>query len=197
MADPSDRSTAPKPAPAKSSSPGAADTGRRDLLGTVALGCAGSAAALAVWPLAAGALSIEEGGEGGGDEAAGGARAQYLDVAAESDVRPGSPLLVPLRAAMRDGWAAAVRDLGGVWLIRTPGGIAALSAACPHLGCGIQEAPKGFLCPCHESRFDGMGNHSTGPSARGLDPLPVKVERGRVLVQALRFEPGGKTRRVL
>ena len=195
MADPNERARTPKPAGSKvSSSPGTpVDQGRRDLLGAVALGCAGGAAALAVWPVAAGALSIEEEDEGG----EGGGRAPYLDVAAESDVRSGSPLLVSLRAAARDGWTVAVRDLGGVWLIRTPGGISALSAACPHLGCGIQEAPKGFLCPCHESRFDGMGNHSTGPSPRGLDPLPVKVEHGRVLVQALRFEPGGKTRRVL
>ena len=194
MADPSDRSTALEPFASKAPSPGApVDAGRRELLASAALGCAGGAAALAVWPLAAGALSIEEGDEGSG----GGAQAPYLDVAAESDVRAGSPLLVPLRAAMRDGWSAVVRDLGGVWLLRTPGGIAALSAACPHLGCGIQEAPKGFSCPCHESRFDGLGNHSTGPSPRGLDPLPVRVERGRVLVQALRFEPGGKTRRAL
>ena len=180
MDDSDGRRAAPsQPAPADS---------RRDLLQTAAVSCAGGAAALALWPLAT-TLSVDA------DETTSG-EAPFVDAGAESDVRAGSPLLVPLRAQARDGWSASERDLGAAFLLRSGAGIIALSAACPHLGCAVQESKDGFLCPCHDSRFDGAGRPMHGPSPRGLDPLPVRVEKGRVLVQALRFEAGGKQRKV-
>jgi menaquinol-cytochrome c reductase iron-sulfur subunit len=160
---------------------------RRALLQTAAASCAGGSALLSLWPLGA-ALAPDADGPAG--------EAPFLDAGSEADVREGAPVLVPLRAIARDGWSSGAHDLGAVFLLRTPRGLTALSAACPHLGCAVQEAKGGFTCPCHDSRFDEAGRPLHGPSPRALDPLPVRIEKGRVLVQALRFEPGAKARKV-
>jgi Rieske Fe-S protein len=110
----------------------------------------------------------------------------------------GTPLRVPLvAAAQRDAWTT-VRDvpLGAAWLQKRGEQILALSAVCPHLGCAVawSGAAKAFQCPCHESAFAADGARLSGPAERGLDPLPLVVENGRIKVTWLRFRPGGAER---
>jgi Rieske Fe-S protein len=176
--DEADDRRAPPPAP----------DSRREVLQTAAVACGGGAAVLALWPLAA--TLVPDGDEGAPGEA------PFVDAGDAADVRPGAPLLVPLRLQARDGWSSAMQDLGAAFLLRTASGITALSAACPHLGCAVVEGGGGFFCPCHDSRFDAAGKPLHGPSPRALDPLPVRLEKGRVLVQALRYESGGKKGKV-
>lgn len=46
----------------------------------------------------------------------------------------------------------------------------AFSAVCPHLGCIVQwnADEKSFDCPCHGSRFDGLGHVLNGPANTNL-----------------------------
>ena len=159
---------------------------RRKLLGGLAGGAGAAAAAAASWPFAAALVETDAGAE-----------PPWVDVGSERELRTDAPLQAALRAPVRDGFFTIVQDLGSVFLRRGPGGEAiALSATCPHLGCGVAwDGKGGFACPCHDSRFAADGNALSGPSPRGLDPLPVRVENGRVLVQALRFATGSKARR--
>ena len=166
--------------------------GRRKLLGALAAATGAGAAALATWPLAAALLAGGDGEAGPGDPAD---LAPFVDVAAEAEVRADFPLRATLRAAVRDGWLTTLRDLGTVFLVREAKSIVAFSGTCPHLGCAVDRAGRGFSCPCHDSRFDAQGAVLSGPAPRGLDPLPVRLEAGRVLVQALRFVPGIAARR--
>ena len=67
--------------------------------------------------------------------------------------------------------------VGSAWLRRDDQGkVIALSAQCPHLGCsiGYDGDGKRFRCPCHKSAFKPSGERESGPSRRGLDPLPVE-----------------------
>ncbi len=94
-----------------------------------------------------------------------------------------------------DAWTAASNVLlGAAWIRRTAGSLEAFSAVCPHLGCAIASTGAEFRCPCHDSRFAVTGARLTGPSERGLDPLPVQVVEGRLQLTWLRFRPGGATR---
>ena len=60
-----------------------------------------------------------------------------------------------------------------------------LSAICPHEGCEVvwEQGMNRFSCPCHESYFAADGSRISGPSPRGLDPLPMRVQDGKLQVQ--------------
>jgi cytochrome b6-f complex iron-sulfur subunit len=71
------------------------------------------------------------------------------------------------------------------FLIRmADGGFLALSLTCSHLGCSVlwEEEKKQFICPCHSSAFDEMGNVINSPAPRPLDYFPVSINSGKVLV---------------
>ncbi|HUS33327.1 MAG TPA: ubiquinol-cytochrome c reductase iron-sulfur subunit [Kofleriaceae bacterium] len=92
---------------------------------------------------------------------------------------------------VRDGWTTARNIVLGAAYIRatsTPDQFEALSGVCPHLGCAVGWEGKSFLCPCHDSKFAADGAKQTGPSLRGLDPLPIKVENGRLRLTWVRYK---------
>lgn len=163
--------------------------GRREALEAAAVVCGCGVAALAVWPLAAAV--------GGGSDAA--RDAPWVDVAAAAGLREGEPLKAFARAMKRDGWSVAEHDLGAVWIVRRGASVIAFSAVCPHLGCLVDKRRDGpgFSCPCHDSGFGADGARLSGPAPRGLDPLPVSIEKGRVLVQVIEFAPGSAERRAV
>jgi len=75
------------------------------------------------------------------------------------------------------------------FLIRTSdGGFLALSIICSHLGCSVlwNEEENQFICPCHSSAFDNLGNVINSPAPRALDYFPVVIEEGKVKVDLSR-----------
>jgi cytochrome b6-f complex iron-sulfur subunit len=70
-----------------------------------------------------------------------------------------------------------------LYLIReSDGGFLALSLTCPHLGCSVlwNETKKQFICPCHSSSFDRVGNVLGSPAPRPLDFFPIIIQEGKV-----------------
>lgn len=64
------------------------------------------------------------------------------------------------------------------WVRHEAGGLTALDAVCPHMGCLVQQpetAVPGFQCPCHGSQFGADGALVHGPAERPLRPLTVRV----------------------
>ena len=66
------------------------------------------------------------------------------------------------------------------------GGFLAISRRCTHLGCAVTwgGAQKQFLCPCHASVFDGIGNVLKPPASRALDLYSISFERKMVMIDA-------------
>jgi cytochrome b6-f complex iron-sulfur subunit len=64
------------------------------------------------------------------------------------------------------------------------GGFLALSLTCSHLGCSVlwEEEKKQFICPCHSSAFDKLGNVIKSPAPRALDYFPVSIKAGKVMI---------------
>jgi Rieske Fe-S protein len=93
----------------------------------------------------------------------------------------------------RDAWSKAEKvPLGSAWVSRgADGKLRALSATCPHLGCSVDydATAKQYRCPCHTSAFSAeSGERLAGPAKRGMDPLDVTVEDGKVMVRWARFK---------
>ena len=111
-----------------------------------------------------------------------------------------TPRRVILKEDVQDAWLKrAGVPVGSVLVQRTAAdAFKVLSAVCPHLGCSVayQEAKKGFLCPCHNSRFDVAGERvepsdgSSNPAPRGLDPLEWRLQDGQLQVRWVRYKTG-------
>ena len=62
--------------------------------------------------------------------------------------------------------------------------VIALSAVCTHVRCilAYDRARRGFVCPCHDGRFDLAGNVLSGPPPKALPTYAVSVRAGEVFV---------------
>jgi cytochrome b6-f complex iron-sulfur subunit len=62
--------------------------------------------------------------------------------------------------------------------------VVAMSAICTHVRCilGYDRASRGFVCPCHDGRFDLAGNVLSGPPPRPLPSYQVSMRAGEVFV---------------
>lgn len=85
----------------------------------------------------------------------------------------------------------------GVWLVRLPDRLVAVSTACTHLGCILNWLPseRKFKCPCHGSGFALDGANTEGPAPRPMDRFGISVEDGLVVVDRSRRFLGAKDER--
>ncbi|WP_433932986.1 ubiquinol-cytochrome c reductase iron-sulfur subunit [Sorangium cellulosum] len=142
--------------------------------------------------LAAPAASFLSGSAAGNAGSAGG-RERWVRVGRLADLPPDEPRRLKVVGEERDAFTVAKDQmLGAIWVIREGEKIRAMSATCPHLGCGIElnDDKKSFNCPCHASRFALSGVPETGPSPRAMDPLATRVVDGWVEVDFRRYRDG-------
>lgn len=81
-----------------------------------------------------------------------------------------------------------------LWVVRDGSSVKVYSATCPHLGCTVNVAASGFVCPCHGSAWDSNGQRLGGPTLRGLDTLEIRVEDGILEVKYQYFKQGLATK---
>lgn len=57
------------------------------------------------------------------------------------------------------------------------GGFLAMSSKCTHLGCSVpwDKDKNKFICPCHSSEFDMVGNVLSSPAPRALDLFEITI----------------------
>jgi menaquinol-cytochrome c reductase iron-sulfur subunit len=109
------------------------------------------------------------------------------------------PVLTPLDLKQVDGWRE-VDTAQTVYVTKDPQGqLGVLSSICPHMGCTVawREGQSDFYCPCHGSIFKPDGTHVSGPSPRGLDSLPHKIEDGKLMVKFEYFRENVPNQEVL
>lgn len=122
-----------------------------------------------------------------------------MDYGKLSDLADGVPQKRDVVAEMRDAWARSeAQAIGSLWLLRRGDQVHAYSAVCPHLGCsiGFDAAKQVFYSPCHDSAFAKEdGAWLKGPAPRGMDPLPLEIKDGRIVVTYKRYVLGIKQRK--
>jgi menaquinol-cytochrome c reductase iron-sulfur subunit len=113
----------------------------------------------------------------------------------------GVPRAFPVVSDVVDAWThIANQRVGMIYMSRTEAAgkssVVAFNAECPHLGCFVDYNPadQHFECPCHKSAFAKDGQKLYGPSRRGLDELPVKIDdigvQPEILVAFQKFQKG-------
>lgn len=45
---------------------------------------------------------------------------------------------------------------------------------CTHMGCRIEKAIDGYICPCHGARFNDEGHVTKGPALKNLASYPTR-----------------------
>jgi menaquinol-cytochrome c reductase iron-sulfur subunit len=109
------------------------------------------------------------------------------------------PILKPIDLKQVDGWRE-VDSSQTVYVVKgADGKLQVLSAICPHMGCTVawHKGQNEFVCPCHGGRFSSDGKNVFGPPPRGMDPLPNKVEDGKLMVKFEYFRENVPNREVL
>ena len=82
------------------------------------------------------------------------------------------------------GGALVVEALELVITQPEAGRFTGLSAVCTHTGCIVDRVDGATLvCPCHGSRYGLDGAVQAGPAPRALDPRPVAVVDGRIVLE--------------
>ncbi len=71
-----------------------------------------------------------------------------------------------------------------VFIVSTPDNLVVFSATCSHLGCLVNyhKDKREFICPCHGGRYDLTGKNIAGPPPAPLTKLPIRQEKGMILV---------------
>jgi menaquinol-cytochrome c reductase iron-sulfur subunit len=113
--------------------------------------------------------------------------AKWTDVAPMSELQGDRPIMRSIVAEHEAGWVST-REEHFVYVLPSRNH-QVLSSVCPHEGCNVswREDKNDFFCPCHDSYFSADGERVSGPSRRGLDPLPTRQQDGRLQVQYRTF----------
>ena len=89
---------------------------------------------------------------------------------------PTGPVMAGNVSALSVG---SVIMLDNVIVARDDMGVYAMSRACTHQGCAIDDTSTGvaggFHCPCHGSAFDGNGGVTHGPAGAPLQHYAVTI----------------------
>ena len=113
--------------------------------------------------------------------------AKWSNVAPVNELKGDRPIMRSIVAEHDVGWAST-REEHFVYVLPDKEH-QVLSSVCPHEGCNVswRDDTNGFFCPCHDSYFAADGSTVSGPARRGLDPLPTRLEEGRLQVQYQTF----------
>jgi Rieske Fe-S protein len=114
---------------------------------------------------------------------------KWLDVATLAELSGPQPIARKIVAEHIAGWAVTTEQ-HNVFVLPAKNN-QVLSAICPHEGCEVmwEGATNRFSCPCHASYFAADGARISGPARRGLDPLPARVQDGKLQMQYVTGEP--------
>ena len=108
---------------------------------------------------------------------------RWLDVAPLNEIAGPQPVSRKVTAEHIAGWSITTEEHNVFVLPANSNQV--ISAICPHEGCEVlwDSQRNQFACPCHESYFAADGARISGPSPRGLDQLPTRVQDGKLQVQ--------------
>jgi quinol---cytochrome c reductase iron-sulfur subunit, bacillus type len=96
----------------------------------------------------------------------------------------GIPTRVEFTRTRVNGWERTATNYGLYVVRKSECEVRVFSDICTHLGCRVTWHPEQeqYISPCHDGRFDVLGNVVSGPPPRPLDEYTTRVENGNLLI---------------
>jgi menaquinol-cytochrome c reductase iron-sulfur subunit len=106
-----------------------------------------------------------------------GGKDSSITVGKLEDIPVGTPYPFSFTITRVNGWERTSTTFSG-YVLRSsedPQDILILSSRCTHLGCQVnwREESQTYQCPCHDAKFDKIGQVLSGPPPRPLDRFAV------------------------
>lgn len=110
---------------------------------------------------------------------------QWVALGNASDFPPGETRLVTFRNPFSDPWDGATANVPA-YVRSVDGNFTVFAINCAHLGCPVRWFSESqlFMCPCHGGVYYADGSRASGPPERGLFTYDVKIENGKLLINA-------------
>ena len=110
----------------------------------------------------------------------------WVDLGDASQFAPGETRLVTFRNPFTTSWDGDTGNIPAYVRTAATGEHTVFAVNCAHLGCPVRWFSESqlFMCPCHGGVYYADGSRASGPPERGLFTYPMKVENGRLLIQA-------------
>ena len=111
---------------------------------------------------------------------------EWVAVGNAADFPPGETRLVTFRNPFSDPWDGDTANLPAYVRCVEPDKFVAFAINCAHLGCPVRWFAESqlFMCPCHGGVYYADGSRASGPPERGLFTYDVKVENGKIMIDA-------------
>ena len=111
---------------------------------------------------------------------------RWIAIGNTADFPPGETKLVSFRNPFADPWDGQTADLPAYVRCTAPGQYTVFAINCAHLGCPVRWFSESqlFMCPCHGGIYYADGSRASGPPERGLFTYDVKVEDGKLMIDA-------------
>ena len=115
---------------------------------------------------------------------------QWTALGGADDFAAGETKLVSFTNPFTNSWDGATA-LVPAYVRRTGSGSGAsdftvFAINCAHLGCPVRwfKESQLFMCPCHGGVYYADGSRASGPPERGLFTYDVKLEGGKLMINA-------------
>ena len=111
---------------------------------------------------------------------------RWIAIGNTADFSPGETKLVSFHNPFSDPWDEQTADLPAYVRCTSPGQYTVFAINCAHLGCPVRWFSESqlFMSPCHGGVYYADGSRASGPPERGLFTYDVKVEDGKVMIDA-------------
>jgi cytochrome b6-f complex iron-sulfur subunit/menaquinol-cytochrome c reductase iron-sulfur subunit len=121
---------------------------------------------------------------------------EWTDIGSIAEIPESQPVRRNVIVSQNAGWGRFSTERL-VWVIREGQSLVVFSAVCPHLGCTVNVRAEGFVCACHSSKWDAMGQKISGPTPRNLDVLEHRIENDLLKIRYRNFRQGIPVREVI
>ena len=110
----------------------------------------------------------------------------WVPVGNVSDFPVGETKLISFQNPFTEAWDGATAKIPAYVRHSAANEFTVFAINCAHLNCPVRWFSESqlFMCPCHGGVYYADGSRASGPPERGLFKYPLKVENGKLLIEA-------------